>query len=78
MDTVSLGSGNGKLEQQLEEYTNRKIICIEPDESYPNFYKRPEFSSMTQYLQSRKTLNSIFMIIDWPAPNNMGVMLMRF
>lgn len=68
---VSIGSGNGVFEKELEKKFNIKIICIDPDETLfleGDTFKKPQYMNVQSYIASEEydEKKPIFMIINWP------------
>jgi hypothetical protein len=74
---VSVGSGDGNIEAELENRTGKKFICIDPDpQSYSDTVVRPPNYKTVQDMLSDTNLdlyhqeNPIIAFINWPSPNS--------
>ena len=77
---ISVGSGNGSVEQCLENINDCSIICVDPKPNsfQPNFdqQRKPNFSTVSDLISKNpKLVENCDLLINWPTPNDFDAII---
>jgi hypothetical protein len=72
---ISLGSGNGKVENYLFNNGYENIICVEPEIFSHNkeqiIYKKPDYNYVDEIIcEKPEIISNCYLMIIWPFNNN--------